>query len=310
MAKDVLIAYVLPMPGAPGPSTALRRLPSPLVLACVAATWFIWGSTYLAIKFALTGGPPFLMMASRFVVAGALLLAYTRARAAPWPTLVQWRNAAIVGALMLGCGMGGTAYAELSIGSGIVVAFIAVTPLLMVLASLPFGVRPGRGEVIGILVGLSGVLMLVQGAGFKASPGGLGWMLLACSGWTVGSVLSQRVLRLAPGATGFASQMLCGGAALSLAALLAGEHVPAAVPAGAWLAWAYLVVFGSLIAFNAYMILLGRASAGIATSYTYVNPVIALLLGVALGGEHVTPWEWLSAGVVLAGVVLLLFSRR
>jgi drug/metabolite transporter (DMT)-like permease len=135
-------------------------------------------------------------------------------------------------------------------------------------------------------------------------------MMLACSGWTLGSVLSQRRFRLATGASGFASQMLGGGAVLLLAAALAGEGLPASVPAGAWLAWAYLVLFGSLIAFNAYMILLGRASPGIATSYTYVNPVIALMLGVAIGGERVTPWEWLSAGVVLAGVVLLLLSRR
>jgi drug/metabolite transporter (DMT)-like permease len=292
------------------PSTAIGRLPSPLVLACLGATWFIWGSTYLAIKFALVGLPPFLMMATRFVVAGALLLAYTRLRGTRWPSAREWRNAAIVGTLMLGCGMGGTARAELTIGSGIVVAFIAVTPLLMVLASLPFGVRPAPGEVVGILVGLSGVLMLVQGAGFRASPGGLGCMVLACSGWTLGSVLSQRLFHLAPGASGFASEMLCGGAVLFLAAALAGERLPASVPVGAWLSWAYLVVFGSLIAFNAYMILLGRASAGIATSYTYVNPVIALMLGVAIGGEHVTSWEWLSAGVVLAGVVLLLLSRR
>ena len=298
------------MADASAPWTASGRLPPPLVLACLAATWFIWGSTYLAIKFALVGLPPFLMMASRFVVAGALLLAYTRIRGAPWPSAGEWRNAVIVGTLMLGCGMGGTARAELSIGSGIVVAFIAVTPLLMVLASLPFGVRPAPGEVVGILVGLGGVLMLVQGAGFRASPGGLGWMVIACSGWTLGSVLSQRRFRLAPGASGFASEMLGGGAVLLLAAALGGEGLPASVPVGAWLAWAYLVLFGSLIAFNAYMILLGRASAGIATSYTYVNPVIALMLGVAIGGEHVTPWEWLSAGVVLAGVVLLFLSRR
>ena len=285
-------------------------LSSPLLLACIAATWFIWGSTYLAIKFALAGLPPFLMMASRFAVAGAVLLGYTLARGAPWPNRIEWRNAAIVGTLMLGCGMGGTAHAELTIDSGLVVAFIAVTPLLMVLASLPFGVRPARGEVIGVLIGLAGVLMLVRGAGFRASAHGLGWLIVACCGWTLGSILSQRQLRLAAGPTGFASEMLCGGLVLFVVAALAGERLPVAVPIGAWLAWGYLVVFGSLIAFNAYMILLARASAGIATSYTYVNPIIALLLGVALGGEHVTPWEWLSAGVVLAGVVLLLISRR
>jgi len=285
-------------------------LPAPLLLACLAATWFIWGSTYLAIKFALAGLPPFLMMASRFVVAGATLLVYMLLRGAPWPSRVQWRNATIVGTLMLGCGMGGTAHAELTIDSGLVVAFIAVTPLLMVLANLPFGVRPARGEIIGVLVGLAGVLMLVRGAGFRAGGGGLGWLVVASCGWTLGSVLSQRQLRLAAGPTGFASEMLCGGLVLFVVAALGGERLPVAVPVGAWLAWGYLVVFGSLLAFNAYMVLLARASAGIATSYTYVNPVIALLLGVALGGEHVTQWEWLSAAVVLAGVVLLLVSRR
>ena len=282
---------------------------SPLVLACLAATWFVWGSTYLAIRFALVGLPPFLMMASRFVVAGGLLLAYTLARGAPWPKTTEWRNAAIVGALMLGCGMGGTAQAEQTIASGLVVAFLAVTPLLMVIASLPFGVRPGRAEVIGTLVGLGGVLMLVRGDGFRASPVGLGWLVIASSGWTIGSVLSQRVLRLAPGATGFASEMLAGGLVLAVVAALAGERLPAAVPVGAWLAWVYLVVFGSLIAFTAYMILLGRTSPALATSYTYVNPLIALLLGVALGAEHVTSWEWGSAAVVVAGVALLLVGR-
>ena len=202
------------MPEAAVPKTSAGP-ESPLVLACLAATWFVWGSTYLAIRFALVGLPPFLMMASRFVVAGALLLAYTRARGAPWPKATEWRNAAIVGALMLGCGMGGTAQAEQTIASGLVVSFLAVTPLLMVIASLPFGVRPGRAEVIGTLVGFGGVLMLVRGDGFRASPVGLGWLVIASSGWTIGSVLSQRVLRLASGATGYASEMLAGGLVLA-----------------------------------------------------------------------------------------------
>ena len=237
-----------------------HRTLSPLVLACLAATWFVWGSTYLAIRFAIAGLPPFLMMASRFLLAGGLLITYTRVRGAPWPTVREWRNAAIVGALMLGCGMGGVSHAELTVGSGIVVAFIAVTPLLMVLASLPFGVRPGRAEVVGILIGLTGVVMLVQGAGFQGSPRGLVAMLISCSGWTVGSVLSQRRFRLAPGATGFASEMLCGGLVLLVLGVLDGESLPATIAPGPALAWLYLVVFGSLIAFNAYMVLLARAS--------------------------------------------------
>src|SRR5262245_25601874 len=115
---------------------------SPLVLACLAATWFVWGSTYLAIKFALVSFPPFFQMGTRFLLAGVLLLAWAWWRGQRLPTPAQWRNATIVGALMLGGGMGGTAFAEQSVASGLVVAFIAVTPALMTLLSLPFGIRP------------------------------------------------------------------------------------------------------------------------------------------------------------------------
>lgn len=280
------------------------------VIACLAATWLIWGSTYLAIKFAIAGIPPFLMMGTRFIVAGALLMAFMRLRGHRLPTRREWLNATVVGLLMLGLGMGCTAHAEETISSGLVVAFIAVTPLLVVLARLPFGIRPQRAEMVGIVVGLAGVLMLTQGGGFRASPAGLGLMVLACSGWTLGSVLSQQTLKLAPGSMGFASEMLAGGAILIAISVAVGEQVPTAPGAVPLLAWGYLVVFGSLVAFNAYMHLLGRASSGIALSYTYVNPIIAMLLGITIGGESISAWEWLSALVVLVGVVILLVTRR
>ena len=283
---------------------------SPLILACLAATWLIWGSTYLAIRFALAGFAPFFMMGTRFLVAGSLLLGWMRWRGAPLPRPAEWRNAFIVGTLMLGCGMGCTAIAEQTIGSGVVVAFIAVTPLLMVVLTLAYGIRPRGGEILGVLVGLSGVLMLIQGAGFRSSTGGLIAMVVACSGWSLGSVLSQRQLQLAAGPMGFASEMLCGGIVLLVLSALRGEPADLGGPPSAWLAWVYLTTFGSLVAFNAYMYLLGRASPGVAASYTYVNPVIAMLLGVAVGGEHIAAWEWLSALVILAGVVILFLSRR
>ena len=148
--------------------------------------------------------------------------------------------------------------------------------------------------------------MLTQGAGFQASPGGLAAIAIACVTWSLGSVLSQRKLPLAPGATGFASEMLCGGAVLMGLSWLAGEHPTWPAQPAAAVAWFYLVVFGSLIAFNAYMHLLAHASAGLASSYTFVNPVIAMLLGVAVLGEAVSGFEWAAAGVVLVGVVLML----
>jgi drug/metabolite transporter (DMT)-like permease len=185
---------------------------SGLLILCLAATWLIWGSTYLAIKYALLSFPPFFQMGTRFLFAGVVLMAWMRWRGAPWPDRGQWRNALLVGTLMLGGGMGGTAYAELTIGSGLVVAFIAVVPLMIAAFNLLWGVKPGRLELTGIAIGLVGVCMLTQGAGFQASPVGLAAMTVACLAWSLGSVLSQRRLSLAPGATGFASEMLCGGA--------------------------------------------------------------------------------------------------
>ncbi len=282
---------------------------SPLLLLCLAATWLVWGSTYLAIKLALPSFPPFFQMGTRFLLAGVVLMAWARWRGATWPDRRQWRNALVVGTLMLGGGMGGTALAEVSVGSGLVVAFIAVVPLMIAALNLFWGVKPRRAEVAGIALGLTGVLMLTQGAGFQASPAGLAAIAIACATWSLGSVLSQRALPLAPGATGFASEMLCGGAVLMIMSALHGETFawpPQPIAAAAWL---YLVVFGSLIAFNAYMLLLERAPAGLASSYTFVNPVIAMLLGVAFAGEHVSGFEWAAVSVVLAGVLLLLWRR-
>src|SRR6266702_8970818 len=148
---------------APAPSL------SPLILACLAATWLIWGSTYLAIKWALISLPPFFQMGTRFLAAGALLMAWMRlARNAAWPTRTQWRHAFFVGTLMLGGGGGGTAYAEQSVESGLVLAFIAVVPIMIAAINIAWKVYPSRLEATGIVVGLIGVLMLTQGAGFRA----------------------------------------------------------------------------------------------------------------------------------------------
>lgn len=290
-------------------ATAAPAAWSPLILACLAATWLVWGSTYLAIKFALVSFPPFFQMGTRFLVAGGLLLAWLLWRGRPLPTAREWRHAVIVGALMLGGGMGGTAVAEVSVGSGLVVAFIAVVPLMIAALNAFYGELPGRLEAAGICVGLVGVLLLTQGDGFQASSAGLLAITTACVTWSIGSVLSQRNLPLAPGAMGFASEMICGGLVLLGLSWAVGEQAVWPPTPAAAAAWLYLVVFGSLIAFNAYMVLLARASAGLASSYTFVNPVIAMLLGVALAGETVTPFEWAAVAVVLAGVVLLVAGR-
>lgn len=299
----------LASPAQAAPIAARPGLP-PMLWLCLAATWVVWGSTYLAIKYALISFPPFLQMGSRFLFAGVLLALWMRWRGAPWPSLAQWRNAFVVGALMLGGGMGGTANAEVSIGSGLVVAFIAVIPLLIALMNLIWGVKPSRLEAAGIALGLVGVLMLTQGSGFRSSPEGLIAICIACVCWSLGSVLSQRSLPLAPGAMGFASEMLCGGLVLMGLAAMSGETMSWPLQPEAVAAWIYLVVFGSLIAFNAYMVLLAKAPAALAASYTFVNPVIAMLLGVWIANETVTRFEWYAVAVVLAGVLLMLFKRR
>jgi drug/metabolite transporter (DMT)-like permease len=283
---------------------------SPLLVACLAATWVIWGSTYLAIKFALESFPPFYQMGSRFLVAGLLLFVWLKLRGRALPTLVEWRNAAIIGTLLLVSGMGLTAYAEQTVASGLIVAYIAIMPIIVTIMNLPFGVRPSRLELIGMLVGVVGVLMLVQGQAFTASPTGLAAITIACVSWSLGSVLSQRRFPLAPGAMGFASEMLCGSVLLLVVAFAVGEAPEwPPRPLAAW-SWIYLIVFGSLLAFNAYMVLLGRVSAALASSYTFVNPVIALGLGIWLGGETVTGFEWAAAAVITAGVVLLVLGRQ
>jgi drug/metabolite transporter (DMT)-like permease len=273
-------------------------------------TWLVWGSTYLVIRFALVGFAPYFMMATRFVAAGGLLLAWQLARGASLPTFREWRNALLVGTLMLGGGMGGVAFAEQTIPSGLVVAFIAVMPLILVVINAALGVYPPRTELLAVLVGLAGVLMLTQGEGFHGSRAGLLAITLGTAGWAIGSVLAQRGFALAPGATGFATEMLGGGLVLLLISASLGESWHWPTQPGVWFAWLYLVVFGSLLAFSAYMLLLARTSASLAASYSLVNPVVALFLGVTVGAETVTRWEWFASGIIMIGVVLLFSGRQ
>lgn len=283
---------------------------SPRIAACLAATWFIWGSTYLAMKFALLSFPPFLQSGTRFLFAGSLLLAWARWRGQSLPTPIQWRNALVVGSLMLAANVGGVAYAEQTLASGLVVAFIAIVPALITVASLPFGLRPTRMEVIGIALGFLGVLLLVSGEAFTSSPIGVLAIVTAALGWSTGSVLSQHVLRLAPAAAGFASAMLCAGGVLMTLSLLSGESFTWRPQPLAVAAWLYLSLFGSVIAYSAYMTLLANTRPALATSNSFVNPVIAMLLGVSLGGEMVTRQEWLAVGIIVLGVTVLVLSRR
>jgi drug/metabolite transporter (DMT)-like permease len=208
--------------------------------------------------------------------------------------------------------------AEQTVSSGLVVAFVAIGPALQAAFEWPYGVKPTRLEALGIALGLVGVLGLAVGQGFGASPGGLAAVLVASVAWKLGSVwsvrglpraLGGRSLELAPGAMGFASQMLAGGAVLMLVSALLGEAPQWPPHPLALASWAYLVVFGSIIAFSAFMLLLQRTRTAVSSSYAYVNPLIGLVLGVTLGGEVLHWGEWLAAGLVTGSVVLMLRGR-
>ena len=281
----------------------------PLLIPALLACYLVWGSTYLAIRLALVSFPPFFQMGTRFLTAGILLMAWVLFKKHTLPTRQQWRNAFVIGTLMLGGGMGLTASAEVHIGSGLIATFIAVVPMLVRAWGLLMGQRPSQLEFLGMATGLVGVLLLVRGASFAAAPAGLACIAGATVCWSLGSVLSTTRLPLASGPAGFASEMLCGGAVLLLISLAVGEPTQAASQwppqAAAALAWLYLVVFGSLIAFSAYLYLLANASPAVATSYAFVNPLIAIFLGAFFAGEHVTAGEWMACSVILAGVFLI-----
>jgi drug/metabolite transporter (DMT)-like permease len=274
------------------------------------ATWIVWGSTYLAIKIALPVIPPFLQMGSRFLLAGTLLLLIEKIRGTRMPSLDEWRSGGIVGTLLLVGGAGGTAFAERSIASGLAASFVAFEPALILLISLAFKMRPTRHEVVGIALGLAGVALLIRGNGFSSSPSGLLAMSAATVSWSAGSVLATNTFRSAPGAVGAASQMVCGGLIMLLLSYLMHEPVRRPVTLESAAAWLYLVVFGSMVAFTAFAYLLAHARTSIAMSYTFVNPIVALLLGSVFGAEHFTGIELAATAVIATGVLLLLGDSR
>ncbi|HYF61086.1 MAG TPA: drug/metabolite exporter YedA [Burkholderiaceae bacterium] len=279
--------------------------------AALLAVYLIWGTTYLAVKFALASFAPFWQMGSRFVVAGGLLFAWLALRGAPWPTARQWRDSAIVGALMLGGGMGLVATGQQWISSGATTVLIAVMPVWLALWQGAFGRWPARRDWLGIALGTAGVVVLASGAEFRASPAGLAAIVGATLCWSLGSVLSTR-LDVPKGPMGFAAEMLGGAVALLALSAAAGEPwmMPWRAEPRALAAWGYLIVAGSLLAFSAYMYLMANVRPALAASYTYVNPAVALLVGAWLGAETVAPQTLVALPVILAAVALLMGGRR
>lgn len=280
-----------------------------LIIASLVALYFIWGSTFLAMKFAIESFPPFLMSALRFLFAGALLYSLLRLRGAPNPNRPQWINAAMVGTLLLSGGNAGVAYAQQWVATGAAALTIATVPIWSMLFSALWGNKPYRREWQGIGLGILGVLMLTMGNNMQASPLGASVLLLAAASWAFGSVWSKQ-LSMPYGAMSSAVQMLVAGTVLIIMSLSAGEHIPASLTARSLWSLAYLVVFGSFIAYSAYLYLLNTVRPALATSYAFVNPLIAILLGTWLAGEQIDRFEWLALLMILGGVTLVLFAKK
>lgn len=297
--------------GLPGPPDSAARTRA-IRIACYAVLYLVWGSTYLAMRFALETLPLFLLASARFVVAGALLLALAAARGSAMPTARQWGHSAVVGAFLLIGGNAVVLWALKHVASGTAALIIAITPLWLALLSRA---RPTRGLVIGIALGLAGVAALVapsliaqDGA---TDPLAAGVLMLSSLSWAVGSLIARRG-GPPSGLVATAAQMLAGGGLLLVLSLGAGEVASLDVNEVSWRSWlalAYLSILGSLVGYSAYGWLLRHDTPERATTYAYVNPVVAVLLGALLADEPMTANVVVAGGLIVVGVALIVRRR-
>jgi drug/metabolite transporter (DMT)-like permease len=297
--------------GATRATIAIRPLPiNPRLIACLAAVYLIWSSTYLAMRIAVSELPPLLMASLRYSAAGLVMLAVARRRGAAWPSARQWLGVVPIGALLFLGGNGFVAIGELSVPSGGAAVVCAMMPLWAGVLAAASGERPSRREWLSLCLGFVGVLVLMGGPSLAGKPLHIVLILLAPVSWALGSILSRRQARSSPHDTfmSAAMQMLSGSAVLAVAGLACSERLPAHASAHTWLALGYLFVFGSLVGFTAYLWLLRHARPVIATSYAYVNPVLAVLIGAAVSGEALGVTT-LIANLLIVGAVALALGK-
>lgn len=276
------------------------------------AVYVCWGMTYLAMRVAVVELPPHLMSGTRFVVAGLVLYAWARLRGDSAPALRHWRSAAVIGGFLLLGGNASVAWAEQRVPSGLAAVLIAVAPIWMVGLEWARGApRPRKHVIAGLLMGLVGVGLLVSSrasGGSRVDPFGAVVLILASASWAWGSVISKTAPLPDSPFVATSMEMIAGGVLLLLTAAVTGQFTgfdPAQVSLPAALSWGYLVVFGSLVGFTAYIWLLGVTSIAKAGTYAYVNPIVAVLMGWAILHEAVTMRMLAAAGVILAGVALV-----
>ena len=274
------------------------------IAVALLALYVIWGSTYLGIRIAIESIPPLLMMGIRFTVAGGILYLFLRMRGVPNPSRSQWLGSTAVGILLIGGGMGGVATAEQWVPSSVAAVCIATAPLWISLFAGLWGRWPVRFEWIGLGLGFAGVVLLNLGSGLWSSPFGAIILLISPICWAFGSAWSHH-LEIPSGLMASAAQMLIGGVFVALMGLIVGQRITSMPSMPSLLALLYLIIFGSLIAFSTFIYVLGHVRPALATSYAYVNPVVAVCLGIALAGESVTVLTIVAMVVILIGVALI-----
>lgn len=283
--------------------------PRPLAVAfALLSLYVLWGSTYLGIRFALEGYPPFLLGALRMFLAGALMYVVLRLRGTPAPTRRQWRTLAVLSIFMVLLSNGLVNLAETEVGSGLAAIAVASMPLFAGVFGMLRGRHPTRVEWLGLVVGFAGVVWLNAGSALGGSMLGLVCLAIAPVAWAWGSIWS-RDQDLPTPFMAASGQMLAGSAWMLLAALATGERFTAVPDMASTAAMLYLVVAGSIFGFTAYIWLLHHVRPTLATSYAYVNPPIAVLFGALLGGERFTAHDLGAMAVILAGVVVITLAR-
>lgn len=279
------------------------------LIGALFALYIIWGSTYFAIAIGVASWPPLMMAGIRFLSAGGLLIVYLLATGHRLPARRPLLNAALIGILLLAVGNGFVTLAEHQhVPSGIAAVMVATVPLFTLCFSRFFGIATRKIEWLGIAIGLAGIILLNSGGNLSGNPWGALLILIGSMSWAFGSVYGSRI-ELPTGMMAGAVEMLAAGIVLMVASTLTGEKLTQMPSWSGIIAVAYLAIFGSLIAINAYMYLIRNVPPAVATSYAYVNPVVAVLLGTGFAGESLSLTEWTALGVIIFAVVLVTLGK-
>lgn len=279
------------------------------------ALYIVWGSTYLGIKIAIETIPPFFHAGVRFLISGLILVIWQRAAGQSMPTRRQWMSTAIIGSLLLLGGNGLVAWAQQFIPSGIAALIIGSIPMFLVLAEAlrPGGVKPNWQTIVGLLIGFTGIFILIgpseiSGSTTKLNPFGVAALLAACLFWTIGSIYSKTADLPKSSLMGTGAQMLMGSIGLFIVSLITGElngWDVTAVSTRSLYGLSYLIFVGSLVGFVSYGWLLQNAPISLISTYAYVNPIVAVLLGTWFGNEALEPRIWLATAIIIGSVMFI-----